>query len=75
MRAGSIKKGGKVRHVFEVDHNWGDRRYYFVCSGADFSPFGSIDFKSTAPPCKSCVAKYKRDRDRATRALAKLGVK
>ena len=75
MRAGSIKKTGKVRHLIIEDKFGTTPNFQFDCGTGFLYYADQIDFKSTKPPCKLCVAKQKTDRARTTRNLAKLGVK
>lgn len=75
MRAGSIKKTGKVRHLIIEDKFGTTPNFQFDC-GTGFLYYASqIDFKTTKPPCRNCVNKQKGDRYRAVTNLAKLGVK
>ncbi len=71
MRAGSIKKGGKVRHLWDVYDNLSYRR----CGGDQWEDTNKIDFDSNAPACKACVSVERMKIRDAKRNLAKLGVK
>ena len=75
MRAGSIKKGGKVRHSIIKDPYGAFSNYQLNC-GAGFLYYAEqLDFKSTKPPCKNCVNVDRLKLGVAKRNLARLGVK
>lgn len=80
MRAGSIKKKGPGTPKVSVVHLWREKcrypgRYKTDCDSGTMQHRRNIDFNSDYSACKACVALHVGSRDRAIKALAKLGVK
>lgn len=70
--AGQFKRLGKVRHLWRKILT----AYERACKPDYLTLTRDIDFASTEKPsCRKCIRVIRSDRNRAIKALAKLGVK